>query len=218
MSRIIADETPVQLTEKARIILHAIPFSAFDSRLYPDITILDKNIWLLSPIYSTVSGGRYNSDGLISYSGTEDVPGREYLQGFRNGIMESVDSSMLRFSQQRSIPTKIFEEEIVKALQTFVTIYQMISVAPPIEIMLSLIGVKGYKLGISRKINQWNDHVNYIDRDTLLLPDVVTENFSASIPTVLRPIFDAMWNSAGWQKSLGYDEQGEWGKGPNFFS
>jgi hypothetical protein len=37
-----------------------------------------------------------------------------------------------------------------------------------------------------------------------------------TIPATLRPIFDAVWNLAGWQKSLGYNEEGEWGKGPNF--
>jgi hypothetical protein len=35
---------------------------------------------------------------------------------------------------------------------------------------------------------------------------------------VMQPIFDSIWNAAGWPRSMNYDEAGEWGKGINFLS
>jgi hypothetical protein len=26
----------------------------------------------------------------------------------------------------------------------------------------------------------------------------------------LRPLFDAVWNAAGWERSFNYDEKGKW--------
>jgi len=47
------------------------------------------------------------------------------------------------------------------------------------------------------------------------LPEVILENYPSDIALTLKPTFDAIWNAAGWPASLNYDDQGEWGKGPN---
>jgi hypothetical protein len=49
-----------------------------------------------------------------------------------------------------------------------------------------------------------------IDRDMLLLPDVLIETYTPDMPTLLRPLFDAVWNAAGWERSINYDEKGKW--------
>jgi hypothetical protein len=47
------------------------------------------------------------------------------------------------------------------------------------------------------------------DRDTLALPDVF---IAEDTPTVkgLRPVFDLVWQSAGFQRSLNFNAAGEW--------
>jgi hypothetical protein len=49
-----------------------------------------------------------------------------------------------------------------------------------------------------------------IDRDILLLPEALVDTYNVKPEIVLKPAFDAIWNSCGLAKSLNYDENGEW--------
>lgn len=49
-----------------------------------------------------------------------------------------------------------------------------------------------------------------IDRDVLHLPDAYVEQLPADPRSFLRPTFDALWQSSGWDRSYGYTEAGEW--------
>ena len=217
ISKIVSNETPIPLEGNTRIILHLIPYSAFEPGKALDVHFLEQEIWLMNPIHTKVTNWRYNLDGLVTYSMYKAGVGTAYLQLFRNGIIESIDSLMVRPSEgYYSIPTIVLEEEIIKVVQSSIVTYQKLSVTPPVAVLLSLTGVQGYKLGVGRRIDPWGDHINTIDRETLYLPEILIEDYTANIPKILKPIFDAFWNSAGWQASLGYDENGEWGKGLNF--
>jgi hypothetical protein len=114
------------------------------------------------------------------------------------------------------IPSVVLEEKLIDSISNYITTHQKLSVAPPSVIMVSFTGVQGYKLAVSQRLDNWHDHTHVIDREILLLPDIIVEDYSIDSATLLHPIFDAVWNSAGWPKSMGYNETGEWGKGPNF--
>ena len=43
---------------------------------------------------------------------------------------------------------------------------------------------------------------NKIDRDHLFLPEVLIENPDVKVDETLRIVYDMIWNSAGWPKSL----------------
>jgi hypothetical protein len=49
-----------------------------------------------------------------------------------------------------------------------------------------------------------------IDRDALLVPEIMVESFEYCPQEVLRPAFDAVWRAAGWERSMNYDEEGRW--------
>lgn len=87
-------------------------------------------------------------------------------------------------------------------------------VEPPIAIFLTLVGVKGYQMGVSSQIN-WSmglrNSAHIIDREVINCHDILVEDYgTVDLPTLLRPISDAVWNAAGWVGSINYDENGEW--------
>ena len=214
LSKIAAGETPLPLINTARLVFHVIPYSAFEARPPLSFIAFEKEVWSLATIYSSISGYRYNLDGLVTYSEKEDNLFGAYTQVFRNGIIEAVTTTMFR---QGDIPSIVFEQKLIESLQTYISIYQKLSVSPPSVLIVSLLGVKGYELAVKQHLNFWHErHVHKIDRDSLLLPEVIVEDDTIVPTAILRPIFDALWNSAGWPRSLGYDDAGEWGKGPNF--
>lgn len=53
--------------------------------------------------------------------------------------------------------------------------------------------------------------VNYnnpIDRGTLIIQENMVERFEDDVNNVMKPIFDSIWNAAGWPGSLFYDSKG----------
>lgn len=71
---------------------------------------------------------------------------------------------------------------------------------PPIFVMLSLLGVKGYKMAVSIY-----DSGHPIDRDLLILPEVVIDSYESDVAKAMKPAFDSVWNAAGWPGSKNYE-------------
>ncbi|TFI51958.1 hypothetical protein BLD44_023585 [Mastigocladus laminosus UU774] len=54
------------------------------------------------------------------------------------------------------------------------------------------------------------DPVYSIDRDILLIPEIVIEDYAAKASNILRPAFDAIWQACGWECCQNYDASGNW--------
>jgi len=117
---------------------------------------------------------------------------------------------MLRPHEEKYIPSIAFEENLVGAYESYVGILRELGVPTPVAVCLSLLEVKGYRMGVSNEYYPFSEELGPIDRNDLLLPDAVVEDLSLDAGTVLRPLFDLIWNAAGWERSLNYDENGRW--------
>jgi hypothetical protein len=227
LGKIVAGEAPIAVGDNAKIVLHIIPFGAFDPSANFDPSSLEEEVrWSLWPIYGRPHKQRYNLDGLLSYSVAAPLH-HSYVQLFRSGIIESVETSMLMRASRATnsekdslpfIPSAAFEGEILRVLPMYLRVQKILGVTPPLFIMLSLIGVSGFVMGTGRRLDPFGDYMHPIDRDTLILPEVIVENVETGVDapaTVMRPIFDSVWNATGWPRSMSYNDKGEWGKGSN---
>lgn len=216
LGAIISEQMPTRLISGARTVLHLVPYVAFEPAVSFPLSAVSNNPWPLKPIYGSVTSYRYNFDGFLITNGDEAGQSRGYVQVFRNGIIEAVDGSMLRTRDNRpTIPSTVFERELIEAAGVYLAAQKQMTVPPPISIMVSLLGVSGYVMAVNQHIDIWGEHRHPIDRDALVLSEVISESFPSDIARTLRPIFDAVWNATGWPTSLSYDDHGEWGKGPN---
>lgn len=214
---IVSDETPVRLVAGARTVLHIIRFSPPSE---PDLIPLDSALsdpWGLKPIYNSVTGHRFNVDGFLTYGGQEENLARGYVQVFRNGTIEGVDAGMLRPREGQTpfIPSVVFEREIIQAATAYLRFQKMAGMPPPILLALSLLGVKGYIMAVHRDLDVWGEHQHPIDRNTVILPELLLDRFPEDVPAAIRPLLDGVWNACGWPSSLGYSKDGQWGKGSN---
>lgn len=210
LGQIVAGETTVSLPEGAKTILHSIPFNAFDQSIKYDLNLIKQDTGLLEPLRSSGwSAPNHNLDGIYTYS-THDKVRHSYLQVFRNGIIEAVNTSLLEreLDEQKLIAGVAYEGELLRALSRHLTLQKRLGVEPPVIVMLSLLGMKGYVMLVApeRRFNEGHP----IDRDALLLPEVMVEDLDANISHTVRPIFDALWNAAGWSQSINFDDEGNW--------
>jgi hypothetical protein len=167
------------------------------------------NSGLTKPFAAFSWGGIYNFDGL--YSATRESRAPKYLsyvQVFRNGIIEAVDADVLRryeTSTSPLIPHNIFETRLLEGVQRFLAAQKLLGVEPPVLVMVSLLGVRGYMMAVS--VTHFGEN-QPIDRDNLVVPEVLLDSLDADVDTVMRSIFDAVWNATGWSGSPSYDSSG----------
>ncbi len=226
LAKIIAGEMPAKLDEKApKIVLHVIPFGAFDPtmKFNMDSLMLADNIHLtrplsLHPIPPGYTKLKYNVDGLLhdnllhdSLRGVVYTPSTSYTQVFRNGTIESVDTSILgAWGDDRITRGDIYEPRLLEALKRFLAVQKQLGGNLPLIVMISLLGVQDFRIGFSRA-NRWpDDEQNHrIDRPDLVMPEAMIDSFDDDLPTIMKPIFDNIAQAANWPRSMMYDESGE---------
>lgn len=208
LARIIADETPVALGPRPKVVLHLLPLTALGLPAHHDLSRFEHRRDDLPPLAGGGISFRYNLDGVVTYiPPLDNSPSHGYVQLFRNGTIESVESYMLfAGGAERLIPHAHLEQTMMSRLGTYLKAQQDLGLEPPIVLMLSLLGVSGYRIGFG----MFEDTKAPIDRDAVLLPDVLVEDFSADPADILRPVFDGLWQAAGWRRCFNYDEQGKW--------
>lgn len=210
---ILADDLPVNINPGARIILHIVPLISQGASVQFPIDNITRDTWNIPPIGNRVESSRYNFDGFLTIGAGPSNIADGYVQIFRNGIVESVDTGLL---DKSGIPITIFERELVGCLEKYLKVLERMGVPSPFLIMVTLIGVSGFTLVVKSSLDRRGKNGRPIERDTLLLPDVIVQTYTEEPARILHPIFNSIWNAAGWPRSLNYDDEGEWKKGPNW--
>ena len=114
------------------------------------------------------------------------------MQVFRHGSIEAVEVNLLyERNANRYVSSAGYERELLKALPRFLSVQQQLGVEPPLVVMLSLLGVKGYILYVNARV-RFQSGFPFpvpIDRDSLLVPEPIIQTFDCDPTTVMRPIF-----------------------------
>lgn len=216
VSLILSDQTPVSLRAGPKTVLHVVPFNAFGGgQTFPVSKIYDQNFLPLLPPGGGGGGvsKRHNFDGIVTYSHMGDDPSPSYLQLFRTGIIESVDTGIIQVADvarigvaegQITISGESFERQVLGDVQQYLNVQGSLGVTPPVVIMLSLLTVKGASMYTMMPFKQ-----KWIDRDHLLVPEVMAETFTVDVGELLKPVFDVIWNACGYAESPFYDSDGK---------
>ncbi len=219
LSRIIGGETPVALPDGPKIVLHIVPFAAFQPGERFDLSTLKSHKKLLTPLDDYPSGSRYNLDGLVYYSNRRDNSSPySYTQAFWNGSIEAVDTNLLspelRGLDSAYIPSGNFEEALVGAVGRYRSAQELLGVEAPLVIMLSLLGVRGFHIEAPKRVMQVQRELHaeqpVIDRDDVIVPGTIADDFEFEPSAIMKNAFDAVWNAAGWPGSVYYDEDANW--------
>lgn len=208
ISDIYSNNLSIPFYDSPKIALHLIPLAAFNPRHNYDIKQL--SLYDVQPIYSTNFNKRYNIDGLLTYSSFPNSErSHSYVQLYRNGIIEAVNSYLL-WSRERKkiIPITAIERKLIESIPRYLEVYKKFNIEPPIFLFLSLIDVKGYK--IRDDTRGWINEIFPIDRNIVLIPELIIEDFDIEPSQFLKPIFDSIWNACGFERSFNYTKDGVW--------
>ena len=203
--------TPVAMNSVPKMVLHIVPYSAFSTRFRIDPKALHAHHRNFLPLHGGGTDHRYNVDGYLVWNaprqGDDGCIG--YCQAFHSDGIEAVDGVHLMSRRGGNIIASIaYERDIISRMDSYLSAMRGMDVPLPLTVMLSLLGVRDYYMASGARREMFAPVP--IDRDDLLLPDVLIDDYECNIERTLRPIFDAVWNACGYAGSLNYDEDGNW--------
>jgi len=218
LADIISGQTPVPLTNQPTLVLHIVPYTSFDASITYDVVSLtrpyDQNY--LRPLASASSIlPRLNFDGVLtSETSAEEGLYDGYVQLFRNGIIEAVDSYILEperrphdMTERKYLSADQYERALLEALPIYLATQEKLGVALPIFVMVSLLGVADRWVAFTAR-RAWNYGQVAIDKNNLLVPEVRLDTFNPDPAHALKPVFDAVANAGGWYQSMNYNNEG----------
>jgi Schlafen, AlbA_2 len=217
LGRLVAADGPVPLSSTLLICAHAIPHVSLSGAASVDLLKAANLHELIAPIYSAGHSTTFNIDGLLTHTPFEMGEVNGYLQVFRSGIIESVDSAMMIPMQDghtprpNGVPTTECARQIFGFLSRVRRLLRELEIEPPASIFISLLGIKGAILYVATSVALRRDGTGAFDRDTVTLPELLLQNFDdAAAHELAKPLLDALWQAAGYPRCFDYDDGGQW--------
>lgn len=196
-----AGETPINIGNTAKLVIHVLPISSFSGDP-PFIELPNRNDPRLRPLVSGGYNFGVNFDGLFTYSVSGAPTQGSYVLAFRNGVIEACDGYM--FASHYGKPPVVYPNTVEKVLVERIPDYLGVATERlqyPAVVTVGILGALGTAVRETGAV---------IDRDPLVFPTVLVERNDQSIATILRPVFDSLANMAGLNCSPNYDSAGEW--------
>lgn len=219
LANISAGETPCPLSGTAFIIVHLVPFRAFDPAFRANLDAFWKQTELLRPLAARGWCASYDFDGVFASDGSRCEAANGYVHAFKNSVIEAVDTALLRpGSHGTSIPSIDWERELLTAMPQWFRALRAFGAEPPALLLFSLLGVRGYDMGVGS--DERRRDARPIGRDQLYVPPAFIESFDIeadgrttpyNVFDLMRPLFDSVWQACGYPRSLNFYENGDWG-------
>ena len=207
IARVLGRQAPVPLAPGGCLVVHLVPLGAFRAPHAFGVDALQARGNELPPLARY--GGwsvQINLDGLVTCSVRPPQPSHSYTQIFRSGAAEGVSVLGVRDGRML-LPSTAYEEEVAEFVRRYLEVAVSLEIELPFYVFLSLVGVRGCQLGMSRRMWPRDDA---LADDVLTLPEVLVEDREGDPYRVLRPAFDMVWNAFGYSHSMNYDSHGNW--------
>jgi Putative DNA-binding domain len=207
LGKILSGETPRPLVRGPALVIHFIPTQAALGLMQIDPTAYmnGRGLWVMG-----ASGwdSTLNADGVLAYRVVQKEGAYGYSLLFRNGFFEGVSVLGAFESDSIYLPSQSYEEEIINLLGFLRRELDHLGFGKEMTAMLSILGADHVRLATDRRF-YGREGLGRFDRKSLVLPDVLLRS---EVPphTALRPLFDLVWQSAGYLRSYNYDDAGNW--------
>lgn len=191
----------------AAVFVHVVPLGRLHDQI--DLSSIDFNFQAaIRPPRASSWGERINLDGHVVLN-EHQTPLLGYALYFRHGgaeVYAALDHNYyteVEGAEENAVDGRALERDLASHISTIVQEWlPAANISPPIAIFISLLGVRGrYLLDCLPGRMLPTGHRRPIDRDRLLLPAVVVDDLAGFGSEDLDPLFNAMWQASGWEKS-----------------
>jgi hypothetical protein len=203
--------------DRGTLVLHVVPPFAFDVTAALPLRQIELDFRSFVPLgSSTATGTRINFDGVLKTSNANPLATehRAYVQLYRNGIIETVHSTLMAVSSGTPLISNL-DDQLIYEIMRCLNDLANVGIEPPYALLVSFIGVAGAHFNFARgHDSQWYDSLSdRLDRDQYHFDEVIFEtipNAETECASVIRPILDQMANAGGKATSPIFDNQGRY--------
>ena len=213
VARLSAGDGPIPMASNKLVCVHVVPCGAVTDTARIDVGDPKTQRTDLAPIGSTGFNTRFNSDGLLRYMPESDGNSDGFLQLFRNGVIESVDSRRMVGTRHREdgLPSIKFVKDLASFVGGACRMFRELDVRPPVLVLVSFVGIRGASLLVPAEgLGSSAYYAHKFDQDRLLLRSVHLGDLNADVRPALRVALDELWQAAGQERCSCYDADGTW--------
>jgi len=189
------------------ICVHCVPEAAINGDVTIDVGQIDQRKTFAAPIGSSGYNSHFNADGLLrEHRNGEALDG--YLQLFRNGFVESVDSHMMvGRGRENGLPSVAFAMSLSKLLTEIVAMWSALGIGGTACALVTLTGIKDVPFMLPA-------NGGYVTRafstDTFYLPNILIDDFERDPRPSMRHALDVLWQAAGDSGCPYFGVDGQW--------
>lgn len=193
--------------EEALLVTHIVPSTIADTSQRVDLSTFNAREWLPDAGQQLHWTTRYNLDGAACWPeyGSSD-PSRNassvYWQIFRSGALEYVDAYEPNrlLANNSALSGDGLMRQVTETVTGGLRVVAMAGASFPVFVFVALLNVRNRRL-----VREPNDYGRgprqVIDRRNIVLPDVAIVDPATDVAMQLRPVFDALWQTGGWQRT-----------------
>ncbi|WP_081630036.1 helix-turn-helix domain-containing protein [Thiomonas sp. FB-6] len=210
LAKVLTGEVPFRLTHSTVLVLHIVPVDAVLGAV--DVNPvqylgLRRGIPVVAS-RSAAADALVNLDGVAGARSLVEDGTNGYTLLFRNGFIETTWALSSNTPEMQAVlPGGSYEDYIAQFVAAARAELRDWGLSEQVIAMLSILDARKVTLGFQ---HGWGDsQLGNFDRDVLALPDVELSGES-DVRTELKPLFDLVWQSAGFAASPHYDSSGNW--------
>lgn len=218
VQKITSGKTFLPLMPGPTTVIHLVPLASFAQPLRLDSENVFGGYGYPASFNDWGQHKRMNHDGILFHTTAPYIlnhevrpqPEHRYAQLFRNGIIEAVDSLGIWETNVKKLSGPRFEASLIRGFSGLPEALKVFNVPVPVILLVSFTGMEGCTIAGSDSQMHSEYLLRPIDRDVLLMDEVVLETLDQEPTVTLRSVFDRLWQAAGWMGSLSYDQAGRW--------
>lgn len=207
LGKIISGELGFPLATDTVVVLHMAPADVVNSSVHVDpVHYTNQPLVMLG---EPPRIARINLDGALAVDINHERKASGHTLLFRNGYLEMTKVlEVLHGESTYWLPSEKLERMVIDALKAYRAILPKWGnpEQPDVVVLLSLVRADQMRLGISASSMEWPEP---FDRPHVLIPDGLMVG-DQKAESVLKPIFDLIWQATGMRGSQSYNEAGEW--------
>ncbi len=213
LGKILSGEAPHRLVPGPLLVVHLVPTQAALGLVQVDPVPYSTDRPL--PVLGTTAGlARLNIDGALCVRNPSPEGTHGYSQFFRSGFFEATYVLSRRNNAVKAhLPSTSYEEHLIALLKAFRRELAHLGIELETTVMLSILGADDVQFGVATDYDFLDDHQTLFDRRTVVLPDILAPR-DAAPDQALRPVFDLVWQAAGFPSSRNYNAAGQWASPP----
>lgn len=192
VDKLVQNITPVPLSSSGRLVVHIVPFSAFDCDNVVNLKDARNHGHHFMPLGRTSGDCTINFDGVVywSHASGDKVPQGSYNQLFHSGCIESVTTTGLEEND-------IYMSKTIEDIQGYIPQYldglSKCGIETPVAILISLLNVKGRRAILNNSSGYiLHDHMHFME--TII--DKIPSN-KKEYGTLLKRTLDHLANVTG---------------------